>query len=134
MNNITNLNEYREQADAKVRQYLDDCEVMEEEIMVSMAASIGEFVDQMTSVYEVTPALICEAIAGAVLGMSGVAIRELDDDASKDLVNYVHELSGELLDDLGIRRGRDQDERLDWREAMYAHRLADPSTSGGGDS
>jgi hypothetical protein len=123
---VTDINEYRAQQDEQVDQYLDDCDVMEEEIQVSMAASIGDFINQMADHYEVEGALIAEAIVGAILGRSACVIRDLDDDASKDLVNYMHELSGELLDNLDIRKGRDQEERLEWRSAMYSHRLNVP--------
>ena len=58
-----------------------------------------------------------------ILGFLGNEIREKDCAASKDVMNWISEIATDCVDAMEIQRDRDTDERQEWREATYSHRL-----------
>ena len=121
--NVTDLNEYRER---RLDDFFDDCLEVEREISVSVVASILQYVHRCAEMYQVSDALIHEAVIQAVMGAAADHIRaDQEAGAFSDLLNYANEISGELLDDLSVKAGRDTDERQEWRSLMFAHRWRD---------
>lgn len=117
---VTDLNEYRrEKADA----YFDDLEKAERHIQLSAIRGTDHLIDVLAEDYGVTPAFIAEAILMGLMGRASHAIRNTDDRAFADFLNYCSEASQDALTDLDIARGRDDAVRLQWRDQLYAHRF-----------
>lgn len=121
--NVVSMAEYRRRQDDEIDAHLDRMEEIEMDIAVKMTQSMDAHVESVAEIYDIHPALVVEYCMGGALAILGEAIREHDSGAAKDVLNWINEISGDMLDSYEVRMGRDQDERLDWRDETFRHRV-----------
>ena len=121
-NKVTDLAAYKE---SKEDQYRDDLEKAERHIQLSAIRASDHLIDVLAEDYGVSPAFVAEAILLGLMGRASHAIRNTDDRAFADFLNYCGEASQDVLTELDIARGRDDAVRLQWRNQLYAHRFDD---------
>ena len=121
-NKVTDLAAYKE---SKEDQYRDDLEKAERHIQLSAIRASDHLIDVLAEDYGVSPAFVAEAILLGLMGRASHAIRNTDDRAFADFLNYCSEASQDVLTELDIARGRDDAVRLQWRNQLYAHRFDD---------
>ena len=119
---VTDLNAYRE---AKEDECLGEIEAAEQDLQLTAIRHTDHLIDSLTDEYGVTPAFVAEAIMMGLLGRASFTIKNTDDRAFCDFLNYANESSQAAMTDLDCARGRDDELRLEWRSQVYAHRLPD---------
>ena len=124
-NNVVSLCDWRDRVDAETDELIESWEAFEADIHMKMHQSMDAHL-AMSKIYNVHPALVAEYCMGGVLAILGEAIRDYDSPAAKDVLNWLNEITDDMLDIYEIRMGRDQDERHEWRESTFRHRWEEP--------
>ena len=119
---VTDLAAYKE---ARRDKYYDELESAEQLIQITAIQHTDRLIDALSEQEGVTPAFVAEAILMGLLGRAGNAVREHDDPAFCDFLNYTFEAAFDVCDGLEILRDRDDELRQEWRSSLYAHRFAD---------
>lgn len=132
--NVVNLAAYKRKQDDALEDHLDNMEEFEADLHIKMHQSMEAHLASVADIYNIHPALVAEMCMGGLMAILGHAIEEHDSDAAKDVLNYCAEISEQFLESTGCRMGRDQEERLDWRDMTYRHRWEEPPANDGGDS
>jgi hypothetical protein len=137
MSNVIDMANWQEKReDESLDAWLEHCEEFELDLTVKMHQSMEAHLRSVAEIYSVSPAMVAELCMGGLMAILGNAIEEHDSDAAKDVLNFCAEISEEFLESSGCRMGRDQDERLAWREDTYKHRWREgeePPANEGGD-
>ena len=119
MKKITDLGQYKQE---RLEAHLDSCADLEEELTRMVASSVLQYVHSVADDFEVSDALVHEAINKAVLFAAESHIRSEQEPGFKDLVNFIAEDSQRLLQEHDIKADRDSPERVCWRALLFGHR------------
>lgn len=119
MKKITDLGQYKQE---RLEARLQDCSDLEEELTKMVMSSILTFVHSVADDFEISDALVHEAIVKAVLFAAESHIRSEQEPGFKDLLNFIAEDSERLLQEHDVKADRDSAERKCWRALMFGHR------------
>ena len=121
---VTDLTAYRAEVDAQIEAHLDNCEAFEKALQEEVYEETSRLLTSFLEEYPlITPALVATHIVEHLLGGAIEIVREERQGAASDFLCWLSEISTEIVEDLDIKRDRDDPERLEWRREVYAHRL-----------
>ena len=119
MKKITDLGQYKQE---RLEAHLDSCADLEEQLTRMVASTILQYVHSVADDFEVSDALVHEAIINTVLFAAESHIRSDQEPGFKSLLNDLAEDSERLLQELDIKADRDSPERKCWHALLMAHR------------